>query len=157
MNLPIVIVLVIALGVILLFIEAFLLPGTAIVGILGALALAGGVYLVYEEYGGTQGSIVLLASLALVVGAMVVGFRRISRLKWADVSAIGGRMNVLELGIVQIGDKGRATGALRPNGKALINGRRVEVYSIGEFIDKDTEIMVTKVTADKIFVKASNN
>lgn len=156
MDIPLVVILVIALGVALIFIEAFLLPGTGIVGVLGGAALAGGVYLVYDHYGRTEGTITLLVSLGLVVFMIVVGFRRISDLKWSDASAIDGRMNVIELDLVKVGDVGKAFGALRPNGKALINGKRFEVYSLGEFIDKDTEIIVTKVTEDKIFVKALN-
>jgi membrane-bound ClpP family serine protease len=157
MDLPFIIILVIALGVILIFVEAFLLPGTGVVGVLGGLALAGGVYLVYDHYGRTEGTISLLVSLALVVFMIVMGFKRISDLKWADASAIDGRMNVLEENIVHVGEKGKAFGALRPNGKALIAGKKVEVYSIGEFIDKDTDIVVTKVTPDKIYVKAITN
>ena len=149
--------LVILLGVALLFVEAFLLPGTGIVGVLGGFSLAGGVYLVYERYGGTAGSITLLAAVGLVVTLIVIGFKRISNLKWADARHIDGKMNVLEDNIVIIGDQGVAFGALRPNGKAIINNKRMEVYSIGEFIDKDTPIIVTQVTRDKIYVKASNN
>lgn len=150
------IVIVIAVGVLLLFVEAFLLPGTGIIGVLGAIALGGGVYLVYDKYGMTEGSIVLLASLTLVVTALVIGFRRVSKLKWADSRTIDSRVNVLDQELAKIGDTGVAFGALRPNGKAIINDKRFEVYSLGEFIDKDTEIIVTKVTGDKIYVKANN-
>lgn len=156
MDLPFVIILIIALGVVLVFIEAFLLPGTGVVGLLGGFALAGGVYLVYKHYGGTEGTITLFVALGLLVFMIVMGFKRISDLKWSDPSAIDGRMNVLDQDVVKVGDRGKAFGTLKPNGKAFINDRKLEVFSMGEYIDKDTDIVVIKVTADKIYVKALN-
>jgi membrane-bound serine protease (ClpP class) len=137
-------------------IAAFLLPGTGVVGVLGGLALAGGVYLVYDHYGRTEGTITLLVALGLIVFMIVMGLKRVSDLKWSDASAIDGRMNVLDQDLANVGDSGKAFGALRPNGKAIINGKRLEVYSLGEFIPKDTDIVVVKVTADKVYVKASS-
>ena len=66
---------------------------------------------------------------------------------------IGGKVNVLEKDVVEIGAKGRTITYLRPNGKALFGKKKLEVYSLGEYIEKDTSIEVIKVSSSKIFVK----
>ena len=69
---------------------------------------------------------------------------------------IDSKVNVIEnTGEIEKGMTGMTCTALRPEGKALFNNKRVVVYSPGEFVDQDTEVIVTKITSDKIFVKPS--
>ncbi|MCP4695161.1 MAG: serine protease, partial [Desulfobacterales bacterium] len=48
---------------------------------------------------------------------------------------------------------GVAVTDLRPAGVARVDGRRLDVVSRGEYVDKDSEIVVIKVTGNQIVVK----
>lgn len=150
------IIFIIALGLVFLFIEVFLIPGTAFVGVLGAVLMIAGMIATYDKYGSTSGHIVLAFSLITFFVMLVIGFKRISQLKWADKENIDSRVNELDEGIVKTGERGVAFSDLRPNGKALFGNQRVEVFSTGEFIKKNQLIEVTNVSSQKIFVKQIN-
>lgn len=147
------IIIIIALGLAFLFIEVFLIPGTAFVGVLGVVLMIAGIIATYNQYNATYGHIVLAFSLVTFFAMLIVGFKRISQLKWADKENIDSKVNVLEEDIVSIGEKGTAFSDLRPNGKAIFANHRVEVFSTGDFIKKNQPIEVTKITSSKIFVK----
>ena len=147
------VIFIIALGLIFIFIEIFFIPGTGLVGILGGALVIGGVVLAYIQFGSTTGNLILLISSIIFLIMTITGFKRISELKWGLNEHVEGRVNVLEENLVKPGDKGIAFTDLRPNGKAIINDLRLEVYSVGEFVDKDTPVEVTKVTTSKIYVK----
>ena len=147
------IIAIIVLGLAFIFIEIFLIPGMGFVGILGGAMVVGGVILTYISFGSPEGHIAFLVSAASFVVLVAIGFKRVSELKWGLKENIEGKVNVLQENLVSVGDEGKTFSDLRPNGKAIINNLRLEVYSTGEYIDKETAIIVTKVTRDRIFVK----
>lgn len=144
---------IIVLGLVFIFIELFLIPGTAFVGLLGLIVSGAGVYLSYDYYGSSWGHIFLLVTAVAAVGMLIIGLRRISRLQWADAETIDAKVNVLDKVPVTIGEEGVAFTVLRPNGSANFGDNRLEVYSLGEYIDAGSAVVVTKVTSDKIYVK----
>ena len=149
----ILVIIIVALGLAFIFIEIFLIPGTALVGLLGGVMVVAGVVLAYINFGSQEGNIVLIISTLAFIIMTIGGFKRINSLKWGLKENIESRVNVLQENLVQIGDEGTTFSDLRPNGKAVINNLRLEVYSNGDYIDKDTQVVVTKVTNSKIFVK----
>lgn len=52
-----------------------------------------------------------------------------------------------------LGREGRALSDLRPSGTALIDGRRIDVVSRGEFIEKNSHLVVFAVTGNQVIVK----
>jgi membrane-bound ClpP family serine protease len=83
----------------------------------------------------------------------VVGFRRIAELSGGSQETIDWQVNGPRHPKIKQGDQGVAFNNIRPNGTAIINDKRVEVYSIGEFIDRQTKVEVVKVEGYKIYVK----
>jgi uncharacterized membrane protein len=58
-------------------------------------------------------------------------------------------------GLVElVGKSGRAITPLRPSGAALINGRRVDVVTLGEFIETETEVEVLAVEGNRVVVRS---
>lgn len=53
-----------------------------------------------------------------------------------------------------VGKRGESFTDLRPSGTALIEGKRYDVVTDGEFIDKGKLIEVTQVTGLRIVVKS---
>ena len=52
-----------------------------------------------------------------------------------------------------IGAKGKAVTLLRPAGAAMINEKKYDVLTEGEFVPKDSEIIVVRVEGSKVIVK----
>jgi membrane-bound ClpP family serine protease len=145
---------IILLGLFLIFLEIFFIPGTSLFGILGGLALLAGVIMVYSYYGTKWGHLSVLASIVAVAIAVVAGFKVIQSNKLAMNAEITGRVNELA-DLYKVGEKGIAATEFRPNGKGIFHGNKIEVYSTGDYIQRDSEIEIVKITQDKIFVKQS--
>ena len=142
----------ILLGLALVFLEIFFIPGTTLFGIAGGVALIIGVSLVYVYFGNDWGHRILLGSLVAVVIAILLGFRVIQSNKLAMKAQVDGRVNELQTSVM-VGDIGHTVSVLRPNGKANFNGTKAEVYSQGDYIERDSQVIITRITSDKIFVK----
>lgn len=56
-----------------------------------------------------------------------------------------------------VGKEGITTTALRPSGNAEIDGKRYDVVTSGEFIQKDTRITVERIDGLKILVKRAED
>lgn len=140
------------LGAVLLFLET-LLPGL-IVGILGFLCLVAAVVLGYANFGTSTGSIVLaVVVLELIIGTWIW-------LKYFPESGIArkfvSRNSVGELGVARpelLHATGEALSQLRPSGKAVIDGQRVDVVTEGGLIERGTRIKVIAVEGSRIVVR----
>ena len=53
---------------------------------------------------------------------------------------------------VRLGDAGRTVTPLRPAGKAVINGRRVDVITRGQMLDEDRPVEVIEVSGNHVVV-----
>ncbi|WP_436416144.1 NfeD family protein [Petrimonas sp.] len=152
-NLIIVAALVI-LGVVLLLIEFFLLPGISIAGIGGAIFMIGGVIYAYIYLGSTTGTATLVLSLIMLAGAFVWLVKSKSLQKIALTADITETVDNSELKSLKKGDTGVAVSRLNPIGKVMVNDVVVEGKSFdGEFIDEDAEIEVVRVETYNVAVR----
>lgn len=152
-NLIIVAALVI-LGVVLLLIEFFLLPGISIAGIGGAIFMIGGVIYAYIYLGSTTGTATLVLSLIMLAGAFVWLVKSKSLQKIALTADITETVDNSELKSLKKGDTGIAVSRLNPIGKVMVNDVVVEGKSFdGEFIDEDAEIEVIRVETYNVAVR----
>ena len=146
---------IIFVGLVLVFLEIFLIPGTTLFGIVGGVALVVGVIMIYSYYGSKWGNITAFSTLVLVLIAIIAGFKVIGSNKLAMKAEITGKVNELEKHLYNIGDKGLAVTELRPNGKGQFGDNKIEIYSTGDYVQRGTAVEIIKVTNDKIFVKPS--
>ncbi|MFN3939943.1 MAG: hypothetical protein ACK4IY_05110 [Chitinophagales bacterium] len=148
------IILILVVGLVFMFIEIFLIPGTSVLTILGFSVLVIGVYLGYAEHGKTAGNWLFIGSIVGLGLTIYIGYRRIRSKKWALYTSIDSKVNTDDLSRFKTGETALSITALRPEGIALFAGDvRQTVYSIGEFVDKNTEIVIVKIDQNKIFVK----
>ncbi len=148
-----IIAVLIIVGLVFLILELLVVPGTSVVGILGFILIAIGVWQAYAVYGSPAGHYTLAGTLFLTL--IVLGFSLRSK-TWRRVmlkSEIDGKVNVVKKNSIKAGDVGLSVSRLVPMGKALINNEYFEVRSSGEFIDENTEIVVVKIDNNRIFVK----
>jgi membrane-bound serine protease (ClpP class) len=159
--------LLIFIGVLLIAVEVFVLPGMTVAGIAGIVALVAGLGMTLVGAGATISVfITALGRVALsILLAMAGAFAFIRVLPHSPF----GRQLVLgtgmpaDLGYVSapesdhrwLGRSGTALSPLRPAGIADIDGARVDVVSDGGFIDAGTAIEVTRVDGNRIVVRRS--
>jgi membrane-bound serine protease (ClpP class) len=161
-------ILLVALGIVLLAAEVFVVPGFGITGVLGIGALLAGLSLSLVGGGATWEFTIKAAgrvifSLLLALLASLVLLRYLPRLPW-------GRRLILETGLGAgqgyasasetdknwLGKTGTVLSPLRPAGIAEIEGERVDVVSDGGFVESGAPIVVSRVDGNRIVVRRHN-
>ena len=142
-------------GVILMSVE-LAVPGFGVFGIGGLICLTGGSYFLLG--GGLPALTVLLGFY--LVAALVLAFLCLYLPKeskwnpfvlWDRQQNSAGYTGGSDFSAL-LGKQGVALTKLRPAGTVLIEGRRYDVSSMGDFLPKDSKIVVTKVEGSKLFV-----
>ncbi|MFT3737930.1 MAG: NfeD family protein [Breznakibacter sp.] len=151
-----VIVLLILVGIILLIIEWFMIPGITIAGIAGALFVIGGVVVTYQSYGASAGHWALFGTLVSLGLMLYISFRTKTWDRLALKSSIDSAVETVEEEKIAAGDKGMAVSRLNPVGKCVVNGTIVEAQCPGQFINENEEVEVVKVFKTHIIVKPIN-
>lgn len=147
------------IGLILIMVEIFVMPGTFVPAILGAAAIVTALIRVFQEQ-----SIAVLGWTTLFASALILGLfwlfprsRLVSGLRLETRLASGGASAVLQdapAPVELIGQRGTAQSDLRPSGVARIGGQRVDVVTQGDFIRAGTPIEVHIVEGNRIVVRA---
>jgi membrane-bound serine protease (ClpP class) len=155
----------IGIGLILLAIEVFIVPGFGIFGGLGIAALLSGLGLSLVGAGATWG--VMLFALGQVMLALLIAIAvALAFLRFAPRLPFG-RPLVLETGLTAesgyasapeadrhwLGKRGTAASTLRPVGIAHFDHERVDVVTEGEFIETGEAIEVIRVDGNRIVVR----
>ena len=150
--LPIILQLV---GVVVIIAE-IILPSGGILSIV-ALAIFGySLFIVFNEISMIIGFSFVAADLILIPVLVIVGLKLLARSPvtlrktLSRKEGVSSQSSELES---YVGRQGNAVTDLRPAGIAVINGKRVDVVTRGEYIEKDSEIIVTAVTGNQIIVR----
>jgi len=146
-------VFLLVLGLLLLFLELFVVPGVTFVGIAGALFLGVAIYYIFSIYG-TLAGVISVTVLSLVSAYVIV--RSIRTRFWRRFSlkeAIDSKVNVVEVGEIAMGMQGVAVSALRPMGTARFHNKLYEVLAEDGLIDSGQAIQVVSFNDQKIIVK----
>ncbi len=158
--------LILLLGLALLGIEAFVIPGFGVMGILGIIVLVFGLFSLLIPEMPTQADINralvgLTISLAGGIAALVILIRGMSHSKiWQKISLSTSEVQhegySSSLGLEElIGQQGVALTKLRPAGTADFEGRRVDVVTLGDYINQGESIEVLRVDGNRIIVRKS--
>jgi membrane-bound serine protease (ClpP class) len=158
-------ILLVALGLVLLALEIFVIPGFGITGVLGILSLLAGLALSLIGAGAT-GSLVLYAvgrvslSILIAIGVSLALMRFLPRLPFGrrlvldtGMDTRAGYASAPETDLKWVGKRGMAATPLRPAGIADLEGERVDVVSQGEYIETDAPIEVVRVDGNRIVVR----
>jgi membrane-bound serine protease (ClpP class) len=167
-------ILMFIIGLILIALEIFVVPGFGITGISGiTLAFSGLVLSLIKNVDFTfdgVGSNDLLIAVSTVLVGSVAGIGLAIYLSQKLFTAQTGQFSHLSLhqtmkledGYVGVdpelmqlkGKSGIAITTLRPSGKITIEGRNYDAIAVAGMIDKGTRIVVTKVEAAQLYVEA---
>ena len=145
------------IGMALLGIEILLIPGTTLVGALGLCVWATGVALSFLYLGHTTGAVVLISSLILVCLALVYAFRAgtwkrfaLRQKHQAQVNRVGEEARAQ----LQVGERGKCRSMLRPVGQVAFRDQLIEARTDSDYLDEDTEVEITRITPQAIYVRA---
>mgnify|MGYP001810206637 FL=1 len=142
------------IGLILVIAEILFVPGTTIVGIIGVLVTAVGIYYAFVTFDSQVAGLVLIVALVLNFGALIYGFRTGAWKKFALKSAIKSRAFDDRLKGLDVGMKGIAVSDIKPIGKAEIGEGIYEVKSESGFISVGTTVFITKLENNTIIIKS---
>lgn len=159
-------ILLFILGLILLLIELFYIPGFGIAGITGIILLIGSIFLglignfptitmsdITLALGQISGALITSLILLIIIGKFLPQSKIWNKLILVDSEKVDeGFVSIPDLTFLK-GQKGNAITPLRPAGIALINGKRYDVITDGEFITQNSLIEVVDVEGLKVKVR----
>jgi membrane-bound serine protease (ClpP class) len=159
--------LLVSVGILLLALEAFVIPGMSVAGMGGIVALVAGLAMTLVGAGATVSLIItalgrVAVSILLAIAGALAVFRVLPHLPFGRRLVLETGMDA-DLGYVSapdsdrhwLGRTGTALSPLRPAGIADIDGVRVDVISDGRFIEAGTAIEVTRVDGNRVVVQRS--
>lgn len=145
------IIFILLIGIIFLILEIVVIPGVGVAGILSLVLLLSGVYLAYDL--NTITGHYCLAGTVVSGGILLALSLRSNT--WNKVSlhkTLDQKLNTVGYDL-KVGDTGNSINQLTPTGKAMFNDKKMEVRSMGPVIDQNSEIIITKIEGNNVFVQ----
>ncbi|MFH1459084.1 MAG: NfeD family protein [Candidatus Omnitrophota bacterium] len=160
-------ILILVIGVILLFIELFIIPGFGVFGITGIILIISGLTLSLIKYPLTFPSLQLgsaLSTLGFTLIALFIFFILLFRFfpqskVWKHILLSNREEKNLGFEVKSIPENinidaiGTAQSILRPSGRAQFNNISIDVTTQGDFIPKGEKIKIVRISGNKIFVE----
>jgi membrane-bound serine protease (ClpP class) len=163
-------ILIFFVGVVLIALEIFVIPGFGIAGISGLILTVGALILVMLDNDALDFSLIHPDEIVIAAATTLVGlFGGILLIFFGGVKLTNTRaFQRIALQTVQdrkqgytsnfqtesfLGKKGKTYTVLRPSGKVIINDNIYDAYTRGNFIDKDVEIVVIEESGTSLKVK----
>ena len=162
-------------GVALIILELFVIPGTIVVGGIGALMALTGLVLSFQGFILPENEMQTLyleenlqyfvvAVLLLLAGGFILSkilpgvpfFHKVILESPGGPGRFTGQAEakvLLESGNIRPGKRGRALSTLRPAGRAEFDGEILDVQTEGEFLEPGTELEILRVDSNKVVVK----
>jgi len=161
--------LIVLVGLGLLMVEAFLIPGFGVAGLAGIVVILWGLYMLLLPDVPVSQEVYDAAMTGLTIGligaifALILLFRLMTKTKfWVKLTSPEIQSNEdgynSSLGLEHlIGETGLATSDLRPSGWVLVNNTKIFVVTEGEFVDKDQQVTIMSVDGNRVVVRSSIN
>lgn len=154
-GLEVTLLLLVGLG--LLIVELFVVPGFGVFGVGGVAAILAAIYFSFATAESALQSLGV-ASGAAIVGAVVL-WRFGKRVRFWDRLILKTRQEN-ESGYVapadfrpHLGRRGRAITPLRPSGTVDVEGERIDAVTEGAFVEAGKEVVVVKVEGTRVVVR----
>ena len=150
-------------GVALLLIELFVIPGFGIAGIAGIGLMLGSVFFVFRSAYKFETAMFTMSSAIILAFVLAIGLSYLLPktrawnhlvLSAAMDSGSGFHSAPREDFQVYVGKTGVALTPLRPAGTVRVDDTRLDVVTVGDFIVRDTPVKIINVEGSKIFVEA---
>jgi membrane-bound ClpP family serine protease len=140
-------------GIVLIIAEVVFIPGTTVVGLLGAVFMIAGIIFAYKQFGNDVGFYVLLGTGVATGVALYLSFRNGAWNKVSNKSAIKSKVNEGMAAHLNEGEEGITVSALRPMGSVDFNGKIFEVKTSGEYVSNAIKVKIVKIRLNDILVE----
>jgi membrane-bound ClpP family serine protease len=148
--------LLILLGVLLILIEMLIIPGITVAGIAGVILIAGSIFLGYKYHGVSTGNYILLSTGVSLMLLIVLALKLKTWRRFGLNTTIDSSVGKIDTESIRAGDEGITVSRLAPIGKARIGDKLYEVRSDGGYVDAHSNIVITRISDNKIFVESKN-
>jgi membrane-bound ClpP family serine protease len=148
-------VLILLLGLLLIAVEIVFIPGTTIVGVLGALLSVLSIGLGFYYLSSLQAWLFAGSAVGISAGLGVMGLRSKTWTRFEIKSAIESK-SPSQSGEIQVGMPGITTSRCNPIGQAEIANKLHEVYAIGDYLESGTPIRVERIENQYIYIKSNS-
>jgi membrane-bound serine protease (ClpP class) len=155
MNNNILLPIILQLAGVVVVIAEIILPSGGLLSILALGIIGYSLYIVFDTISISAGFVFVAADIIMLPVLIIVGIKLLAkspvtlRKELSSKDGVTSQSHELD---EYIGKKGIAITDLRPSGTALISGKRVDVVSRGEYINKNSKITVSSVTGNQIIV-----
>ena len=139
-----------------IIIAEIIIPSGGILAILAVGMFAYSLYMVFTDISFAAGMIFLIIDLITIPVLIILGLKFIARSPVTLRETLSREQGVTSQSEDMdqfLGLEGTALTDLRPSGMALLNDRRTDVVTRGEYLDKGTPVVVVKITGNQIVVK----
>lgn len=143
------------LGVVVIIAE-FLIPSFGILAITAIGLFGFSIYYVFAHFSGQTGIILLTLDAILIPFLIALGIKILAKSRFSlktELSQKDGVASQQEHLVGLVGKEGKTVTILRPAGKAIIDGRKFDVVSVGDYIGLDADITVVEVSGNRIVVR----
>ncbi len=158
-------ILLFIVGVILIIVEVFVIPGFGVFGIAGIILVVAGLFMgLVSDFPLVETDLLSMAIIQLAGSFILSGIAIYFLSKVLPKTKIWNNL-ILSKGINAksgytsnkefnhlVGLKGKALTDLRPSGTAILEGKRYDVITQGDYIVKDSKVEVLEVEGSKIVV-----
>ena len=141
---------------ILVIIAEIIIPSGGILGILAAGLIGYSLYIVFSQVSASAGMVFVMADLVILPVLVYFGIKFLARSPVTLRARLSKKDGVTSQDAAQnafLGMAGRTVTDLRPSGVAVIHGQRIDVVTRGEYLEKETDIVVMAVRGNQIIVK----
>lgn len=164
-------ILIIVIGLLLLVVEIFILPGFGVAGLIGFVLVMLGLLLSLQDFvlpdpalpwegemfRGNLLTVVASFGASLLMAVVLLRYLvpamagRVSG-PYLDADLKASHADSKETAHIKIGETGIAISPLRPAGKASFHGEPFDVVTRGDFIGRDEPVIVTAVEGNRVIV-----
>jgi membrane-bound serine protease (ClpP class) len=139
-----------------IIIAEFIVPTAGVLAITALVIFGFSLYWVFTHLSNGVGMIFVIADLFLIPVLVIIGARMLAASRATLRETLDSKSGTVsqppEWSQVQ-GRDGVAVTMLRPAGSAMIDGKKYDVVTRGDFLDKGTPVTVVEVEGNRIVVK----
>lgn len=143
------------LGLLLIAIEIVLIPGSTVVGVIGALLSVLSIGLAFYYLESLQAWLFTGSAIGISGGLGMIGLRSKTWRRFEVKTAIESKAPG-QTGQIQVGMAGITTSRCNPIGQAEIANELHEVYAIGDYLELGTPILVERIENQYIYIKSNS-
>jgi len=157
------IIITVLLGLALIALEVFVIPGFGVAGVAGVAALLAGIYFSFPDASSALNSLAASLLAAIVLAVVLLRFlprtrawQRLvleTRIEEAEEDRQFREAVTGEEGLLTPGRVGRALTALRPAGTIEVGERRFDAVTEGEFVEAGSPVRIVLVEGRRIVVR----